>query len=126
MITCLFVVAGLVVAVLLVMRPDILRLRLRVLGLELVARRGMGAAPTARSADVPGEAPGVHQVEGVSAASELPGRAYDLPRTEESPVARRRGPRGRRAGGAAPHPSPSIPPRRVSPRKGKVGKGRRL
>jgi hypothetical protein len=67
---------------------------------------------------------GVHQVEGVVAVGELPGRGCDAPHTEEAPVASSRpGPRGRRAGGAAPRPSPSTPPRRVSPRPGATGKG---
>lgn len=122
MVTCLLVVAGLVVAVLLVMRPDLLLVR--GLGLELVAQRGLGAAPAAAEVPVGAADLGVCQVERVVVAGELAGRGCDVPRTEEAPVASSRPSlRGRRAGGAAPRPAPSTPPRRVSPRSGATGKG---
>jgi hypothetical protein len=92
-IACLLVIAGLVVVVLVVVRPDILHLRLRPEGLEVLARRSLGATPAGIDAaemhaeGLAGEVLNVHQVG--RSGGELAGkaRARALPPDEPPPSA---------------------------------------
>jgi hypothetical protein len=106
--TSLLIVAGLVVVVvvvLFVVRPNILQLRVRPEGLELLAQRSLGEAPATGADTVPTEVP----------ARNL-GEACSVPPLRGC------------AGGAVPRTAPNTSPRRGSSRQSATvrgGKGRR-